>query len=197
MRFDGRFLPAISGLEAFTRGLSGKESNGEPEIDVALGVRYRPLRDVNLFVGGMIDHFFKPKPITEFVLTWGLGFGSNPYPYVTGWKPFWDFGTFGAWRTAEARVLQDARANVGVLYELRTPVRGAIGPTLLGVVGYDNQATNPLAAGIGPSVLSYFWLGGDNYRSYDAILTLQVGYMINVGHDQRQKGWRGHIGLTF
>ena len=53
------------------------------------------------------------------------------------------------------------------------------------------------AFGIGPSVLSRFWIGGDRYRSYDAILTLQVGYLTNIGSDERLKGWRGQIGLTF
>ena len=54
------------------------------------------------------------------------------------------------------------------------------------------RAASPVAAGIGPSLLSYFWLGGDQYRSYDALLSLQVGYLFNVGSDERQRGWRGH-----
>jgi hypothetical protein len=73
----------------------------------------------------------------------------------------------------------------------------AIGPTLLAVAGYDNQAATPWASGVGPSVLSYFWLGGDKYRSYDAILTVQVGYLFNLGSDQRQRGVRGQVGVTF
>jgi tetratricopeptide (TPR) repeat protein len=197
MRFDDRYLPAVAGLEAFTRGLSGKDSNGLRETDAAVGLRYRPFRDLNLYIGGAVDHFFQPNSETEFVLNWGLGLGADPYPYLSGWKPYWDFATFGAWRTADRRVLEDVRANAGFLYEFRSPIRGAIGPTLLAVAGYDNQATTFWAAGIGPSVLSYFWLGGDKYRSYDAILSLQIGYLFNIGNDQRQRGWRGQIGVTF
>ncbi len=197
IRFDGRYLPSFAGLEAFTRGFSGKDSNGVRETDGALGLRYRPIPNLNLYVGGAIDHFLKPESETEFVLNWGLGLGSDPYPYSVGWKPYWDFGTVGSWRTADGRVLEDVRANAGLLYEFRAPVRGAIGPTLLAVAGYDNKAGTPWAGGIGPSVLSYMWLGGDNYRSYDALLSLQIGYVFNVGDDERQRGWRAQIGLTF
>ena len=197
MRFDGRYLPAVQGLEATARGFSGKDSNGVRETDAGVGLRYRPITDLNLYVGGVADHFFDPSSKTEFVLNWGLGLGADAYPYSTGWKPYWDFGTFGAWRTADQRVLEDLRGNVGFLYELRAPLRGAIGPTFLAVAGYDNKATTPWASGLGPSVLAYFWLGGDKYRSYDAVLTLQLGYLFNVGSDERQRGWRGQISVTF
>jgi cellulose synthase operon protein C len=197
VRFDGRYLPAAVGLEAFVRGLTDKDANGTRETETAIGARYRPIDDLNLYFGGSIDHFFQPTPITEPVLNWGLGLGANPYPYVAGWKPYWDFSTIGAWRTSEDRVLEDARGNVGFLYESRSPVRSAIGPTLLTVAGYDNKAAIPLATGIGPSLLSYFWLGGDKYRSYNAVLSLQVGYLFNIGADERQRGWRGQIGVTF
>ena len=197
IRFDGRYLPAVERLEAIARGQSGKDSNGARETDTAIGLRYRPIHDLNLYFGGALDHFFQPKSETEFVLNWGLGLGANAYPYATGWKPYWDFTTFGAWRTADRRVLEDVRANAGFLYEFRSPLRGAVGPTLLAVAGYDNQAATPWATGVGPSVLSYLWLGGDKYRSYDAVLTLQLGYIFNVGSDQRQRGWRGQISLTF
>jgi tetratricopeptide (TPR) repeat protein len=197
VRFDGRYLPAITGLEAFARGLSDKDANGERETDAGAGLRYRPIADLNFYVGGLVDHFFQPKSETEFVATWGLGLGADAYPYVTGWKPYWDFGTFGSWRTADKRVLEDVHGNAGVLYEFRAPLRGAIGPTLLAVAGYDNQATTQWATGVGPSLLSYIWLGGDKYRSYDSIVTLQVGYLFNIGRDQRQRGWRGQISVTF
>ena len=197
VRFDGRYLPTFFGLEAFARGFTGKDSNGIPETDVAVGLRFRPFSDINFYVSGALDHFFKPTSETQFTMNWGLGFGADPYPYVEGWMPFWNFLTIGAWRTADERVLEDARVNLGYLYEFRSPSRMAIGPTLLAVAGYDNKATTPWAAGIGPSLLSYFWLGGDNYRSYDAILTMQVGYIFNVGEDERQRGWRAQIGLVF
>jgi tetratricopeptide (TPR) repeat protein len=197
VRFDGRYLPAAPGLEAFVRGLTDKDATGTRETETAAGLRYRPIDDLNLYFGGSIDHFFQPSPLTELVLNWGLGLGENPYPYAAGWKAYWDFSTIGAWRTAEQRVLEDTRGNVGFLYEFRSPVRSAIGPTLLSVIGYDNKAAIPIATGIGPSLLSYFWLGGDKYRSYDAVVTLQVGYIFSVGADERQRGWRGQIGLTF
>jgi tetratricopeptide (TPR) repeat protein len=197
VRFDGRYLPAVHGVEAYVRGLTDKDANGIRETDTATGVRYRPIDDLNLFFGASIDHFFKPSSITELVLNWGVGLGENPYPYVAGWKPYWDFSTIGAWRTSEQRVLEDVRGNVGFLYEFKSPVRAGIGPTLLAVAGYDNKASIPIATGIGPSLLSYFWLGGDKYRSYDAVLVMQVGYIFNIGEDERQRGWRGQIGVTF
>jgi cellulose synthase operon protein C len=197
IRFDGRYLPAIAGLEAFARGLSDKDANGTRETDTGVGLRYRPIPDLNLYFGGMVDHFYQPNSQTEFVAVWGLGLGADAYPYVSGWKSYWDFGTFGSWRTADQRVLEDVRANAGFMYEFRSPIRMAIGPTVLAVAGYDNQAATPWASGVGPSLLSYFWLGGDKYRSYDALVTLQVGYLFNLGNDQRQRGWRGQLGVTF
>lgn len=197
IRFDGRYLPAIAGLEAFARGLSAKDANGSRETDTGAGLRYRPIPDLNLYFGGMVDHFYQPSSKTEFVALWGLGLGSDAYPYWTGWKAYWDLGTFGSWRTADQRILEDVRANVGLLYEFRSPMRMAIGPTLLAVAGYDNKATNAWAGGVGPSVLGYFWIGGDKYRSYDAIVTVQVGYLFNLGNDQRQRGLRGQVGVTF
>ena len=197
VRFDGRYLPAIEGLEAFARGLTDKDATGARETSTGAGVRYRPLAGLNLYVGGMIDHSYQPKSETEFVALWGVGLGSDAYPYASGWRPYWDFGSFGAWHTSEGRILQDTRGNAGVLYELRAPVRAAVGPTVLAVASYDSQAATPWATGIGPSLLAYVWLGGDRYRSYDAIVTLQVGYLVNVGADQRQQGWRGQVGVTF
>lgn len=197
IRFDGRYLPAVAGLEAFARGLTDKDANGTRETDTGAGLRYRPIPNLNLYFGGMIDQFYQPRSETEFVALWGLGLGADAYPYVAGWKPYWDLGTFGSWRTSDRRVLEDVRANAGFLYEFRSPVRMAIGPTLLAVAGYDNQAASPWASGVGPSVLSYFWLGGDKYRSYDAIVTVQVGYLFNLGNDQRQRGLRGQVGVTF
>jgi hypothetical protein len=46
-------------------------------------------------------------------------------------------------------------------------------------------------------VLSNFWIGGDRYRSYDAVVSVQVGYIFNVGIDERQRGWRATVGVTF
>jgi tetratricopeptide (TPR) repeat protein len=197
VRFDGNYLPDVEGLEAFAHGLSGKDSNGIRETEAGVGLRYRPLRDVNLYFGGMVDHFFQPNSEYELVLNWGLGLGADPYPYARGWKPYWDFGTFGAWRTADTRVLEDVRANAGFLYELPAPLRVAVGPTILAVSGYDNKAVNPIASGIGPSLLTNVWIGGDKYRSYDAVISLQVGYLFNIGIDERQRGWRALLGVTF
>jgi hypothetical protein len=197
LRFDGRYLPAVQGLEAFARGLTGKDANGERETETGAGLRYRPIPDLNFYFGGMADHFFQPRSQTEFVATWGLGLGADAYPYAAGFKPYWDFGTFGSWRTNDRRVLEDVHGNAGSLYGLRAPVRAAIGPTLLAVAGYDSKATTLWAAGVGPSVLAYVWLGGDKYRSYDAVVTVQVGYIFAVGPDERQSGWRAQLGITF
>ena len=197
VRFDGRYLPAVPGLEAVARGLSGKDATGERETDAGIGFRYRPFRGLNLYVGGMFDHFFQPDPKAQFVMTWGLGLGADAYPYTVGWMPYWDFATIGAWRTSEARVLEDTRANLGFLYGFHAPTRGVIGPTIWAVAGYDNRASTPMAGAIGPSILSVFLLGGDKYRSYDAVLSLQFGYLFSIGQDERQRGWRGIVGLTF
>ena len=112
-------MPAIPGLEAYARGLTDKDANGERETDAGAGLRYRPIPDLNLYFGGMLDQFFKPEAETEFIAIWGLGLGADAYPYAAGLKPYWDFGTFGSWRTRDARVLEDVHGNIGALYEFR------------------------------------------------------------------------------
>jgi len=197
VRFDGRYLPAIPGLEALAEGLTDKDANGQRETDLGAGLRYRPIPDLNFYLGGLFDHFFQPHSEDEFVGIWGLGLGADAYPYASGWKPYWDFGTFGSWRTRDARVLEDVHANLGALYALRSLGRVAVGPTLLAVAGYDSKAGTPWAEGIGPTLLSYVWLGGDKYRSYDTVVSLQAGYIFSLGPDKRQSGWRVTLGVTF
>jgi Bacteriophage N adsorption protein A C-term len=94
-------------------------------------------------------------------------------------------------------VLEDVHGNAGFLYGLRAPVRAAVGPMLLAVAGYDSKAATLWAAGVEPSLLAYVWLGGDKYRSYDALLTVRAGYIFAVGADERQSGWRAQVGITF
>jgi tetratricopeptide (TPR) repeat protein len=198
VRFDGRYLAAVPGLEFLVRGQTSKDDIGLRETELGAGLRFRPFKEIDFYVGLLADHFFQPTSRTEALPIWGLGLGTNPYPYIPGWIPYWDFGAFGAYRTAEGQLLQDVRGNIGVMYQFNNGTqRFSIGPTLLAVGSYDNKATHEAAFGIGPSVLSRIWLGGDRYRSYDAILTLQVGYLTNIGNDERLKGWRGQIGLTF
>lgn len=197
VRFDGRYLAAVPGLEFVVRGQTSKDDLGERETELGAGLRFKPFQAVDFYVGILADHFFSPKSRTQALPIWGLSLGTDPYPYVPGWIPYWDFGAFGAWRTDDHQYLQDVRANVGFMYESNGQVRYSIGPTILAVAGYDSLAPHRAAFGIGPSVLSRFWLGGDRYRSYDAILSLQIGYLTNIGSDERQKGWRGQIGLTF
>ena len=68
---------------------------------------------------------------------------------------------------------------------------------MLAAAGYDSKAGTPWAEGIGPTLLSYFWLGGDKYRSYDAVVWLQVGYIFSIGPDKRQSGFCAQLGVTF
>ena len=198
VRFDGRYLAAVPGLEFVVRGQTSKDEIGQRETELGAGLRFRPFKEVDFYVGLLADHFFEPSSRTEALPIWGLGLGTNPYPYIPGWIPYWDFGAFGAYRTANGQLLQDVRGNIGAMYQFNNGTqRFSIGPTVLAVAAFDNKATNEAAFGVGPSILSRFWLGGDRYRAYDAILTLQVGYLFNVGNDERLKGWRGQVGLTF
>lgn len=198
IRFDGRYLAAVPGLEFVVRGQTSKDEIGQRETELGAGLRFRPFKEVDFYVGLLADHFFEPSSKTEALPIWGLSLGTNPYPYIPGWIPYWDFGAFGAYRTANGQLLQDVRGNIGFMYEFNNGVQKfSMGPTILAVAAYDNKATQEAAFGVGPSILSRFWLGGDRYRAYDAILTLQVGYLFNVGSDERLKGWRGQIGLTF
>ena len=180
------------------RGVDRDDEVGERETELGAGLRFRPFKEVDFYVGLLADHFFEPSSRTQALPIWGLSLGTDPYPYVPGWIPYWDFGAFGAYRTANGQLLQDVRGNLGFLYEFNNGTqRFAIGPTVLAIGAFDNKAAHETAFGIGPSILSRFWLGGDRYRSYDASPSLQIGYLTNIGNDERLKGWRGQIGLTF
>ena len=196
VRFDGRYLPNVPGFEVVARGYHGRDFIGTVETIGGIGLRWRPFRNIDFSIGVQAEHYFD-NPRNQVTFYWGLGVGAQPYPYETGWLPYWDFAAFGAYRTLDARLLQDFSVNAGFLYRFRGPVRAAIGPTILAVAGYDSLAGSPWAAGIGPSVMAKFWLGGDKYRSYDAILQLQAAYLTSIGADERQRGWRVQGSVTY
>ena len=141
VRFDGRYLAAVPGLEFLVRGQTSKEETGQRETELGAGLRFRPFRDVDFYVGLLADHFFEPTSRTEALPIWGLGLGTNPYPYIPGWIPYWDFGAFGAYRTAEGQLLQDVRGNIGFMYQFNNGAqRFSIGPTLLAVASLRQQS---------------------------------------------------------
>lgn len=189
VRFDGRYLPNVPGLEMVLRGYNGRDDLGVKEASAGVGLRIRPLQDINLSVSVLAERYVDSS-LTQATLYWGLGFGAQAYPYSDGWIPYWDLATFGAYRTGEQRLLQDLLANGGALYRFRDPIRIATGPALLAVAGYDSKNTSEWASGIGPSLLTKIWLGGDKYRGYDAVFTLQSAYVWSVGADRRQQGFR-------
>ncbi|ABE39954.1 TPR repeat [Rhodopseudomonas palustris BisB5] len=203
VRFDGRYLPAIEGVEAYLSGYHGQDQTGFAETNAQIGVRWRPFRDIDFSIGPSLLQRFEPDVRTQLALNWGLGLGGAAYPYQAKFEgaatdPYWDFAMLGTWRTADHRYLQDAVGNVGVMFGARSDkLKSAIGPTLWGMAAYDSAATDPWAFGVGPSLLGRIWIGGDQYRSYDGLLQFQLGYVTAVGDTKRQQGWRGKIILYF
>jgi hypothetical protein len=47
-------------------------------------------------------------------------------------------------------------------------------------------------------VVARFWFGGDHYRAFDTILTVQTGYLAAVGAGKsRQEGFYGRVALSY
>ena len=198
VRFDGRYLPSAPGLEVFGRAARSRDETHFTESVVAAGLRWQPFRAVNLVLGAEIQHRFDPTPLDQFALLWGYGVGTGlDFPLDRGWRPFASFGAFGSYRFGEERLLQDVQASAGFAYAGRAPMPFLLAPGVLAVVGYDNTEGVPWASGIGPSLLWRAWLGGDADRGYDAILTVQLGYLLAIGKSERQVGPQAKIGLTF
>jgi hypothetical protein len=130
-------------------------------------------------------------------LSYGYGLGGFNFPLAAGHRPFWNFSAFGTYRFGEKRYLQDFVAGLGYVFDHVAPVRVEWGPLVTAVAAYDSADARPWAPGIGPGLIARFWLGGDHYRSHDATLTLQGGYLAPLGSDpNRQEGYYARATLT-
>jgi hypothetical protein len=203
VRFDGRYLPAVEGLEAYTRFYRGQDQTGFVETNADIGVRWRPFRDLDFYLSPAFLQRFQPDDKSQIALNWGLGLGGAAYPYEaelskSAFDLYWDFAALGSYRTGDRRYLQDFIGNIGFTYGARHDYfKTSIGPTLLAVASFDSAADGQWALGAGPSVMGRLWFGGDQYRSYDALLQFQAGYVFAVGNVERQQGWRGKIILYY
>jgi hypothetical protein len=197
VRFDGRYLPALPGLEAFARGYASQDETKFRESYVAVGMRWQPLYDVNFVMAAEVQRRFEPHELTQLALSYGYGVGGFKFPIEAGHRPFWSFGAFGTYRFGERRYLQDFIGNLGYVFDHVAPVRVEWGPLVTAVAAYDSADRRPWAPGIGPGMIARFWLGGDHYRSHDATLTFQGGYLAPLGGLNRQEGYYGRATMTF
>lgn len=218
MRFDGRYLPYLFGLEAFIGGFYSQDQTRFAEGYSRLGMRVRPFDGINFSVSGEWQHYFVGgiyAPYNQFALSWGYGYGgfaysSAPsagaaaavqpadiaYPLETGWQPLTSFATFGQYRSGEQRYLQNATGLLGYSY-WDADSRFVLGPAGMAQASYDNRDLKPFAFGVGPSVVARLWVGGDYYRAYDGIITLQMGYLFPFGESHRLSGLNTTLGVTF
>ena len=217
IRFDGRYLPFVTGFEGFIGGQWSQDQTRFTESYTRTGLRLRPFGGINFSVSGEFQHRFNPKPHNQFVLSWAYGYGgftytsaeggaaasgalqesTTSYPFESGWRPLTSFATYGAYRAGERRYLHDALALLGYAYWSAAPVRAVIGPTAMAGVSYDSSDTRPFALGVGPALVFRSWVGGDEYRAFDGLITLQVGYLFPFGESRRQGGLRMRLGIIF
>jgi len=221
VRFDGRYLPAVAGLQMYARGLGSRDQTDFKENQVALGLRWQPFRETNFYVAPEYRHSFDPAIMDQFVLNWGLGIGGIlyslsdaeltrtgadkatiaiyglNYPYEEEWRPLWSFDTFGSYREREQRYLQSFSGVLSYAYWARTPIRTVLGPALMSSVNYDSVDAKSWAAGAGPGIVFRTWLGGDKYRAYDTLLTLNAGYLFSIGDSKRLNGFQTRVAVTF
>lgn len=215
IRFDGRHLPYIFGLEAFVGGFWSQDQTRFTESYSRGGLRLRPFDGINFNVSAEWQHHFIGGPYNQVALSWGYGYGgfaysSAPsagavnalqpatiaYPYETGWQPLTSFAAYGTYRTGERRYLQNVVGLAGYTYWDSTN-RLVIGPTAMASAGYDSADSRRFAFGVGPGVVFRAWLGGDKHRAYDGLVTVQAGYLFPFGESLRQGGLVTNIAITF
>jgi tetratricopeptide (TPR) repeat protein len=218
LRFDGRYLPYLLGLEGFVGGRWSQDQTRFTESFSRLGLRLRPFDGINFSISAEYQHRFDPRPLNQVALSWAYGYGgfayssvqggaaeasavqgatTTNYPFESGWRPLTSFSTFGTFRVAERRYLQDALGLLGYSYWSASPFRFVAGPAAMAQASYDNLAKRRLALGLGPSVIFRAWTGGDQYRAYDGLITLQVGYLFPFAASRRQGGLKIQLSLTF
>jgi cellulose synthase operon protein C len=216
MRFDGRHLPYIFGLETFVGGFWSQDQTRFTEGYSRLGVRLRPFDGINFSVSGEWQHYFTgAAPSNQFALSWAYGYGgfayssavsagaasalqppTLSYPVETGWRSLTSLATYGSYRTGEHRYLQNAVGLLGYAY-WDASSRMVVGPAAMSVASYDSADLRPFAAGVGPAIVLRGWLGGDAYRAYDRLFTLQMAYIFPFAESRRQGGLTATLGITF
>ena len=216
IRFDGRFLPYIFGLEGLIGGFWSQDQTRFTESYSRLGLRLRPFDGVNFSVSAEWQHYFtRNAPFNQLALSWGYGYGGfayssatsagaagaieptdMSYPHETTWQPLTSFATYGTYRAGERRYLQNAVGLLGYSY-WDADSRVVLGAAAMGMATYDSADTRRFAFGAGPALVARTWLGGDFYRAYDGILTAQIGYLFPFGESRRQGGLNATIGVSF
>jgi len=198
LRFDGRHLPSVSGLEAYIRGSWSRDQNNFTESDLAIGLRWRPFEGTNFVVASEWMHRFDPRELDQLAINWGYSLGGISFPYEEGWEFFSTAGAYGSWRLSEERYLQNLAGSVGFAYNQRAPFSYVIAPSFAFDASYDSADSNHrFAFGVGPAVDFTTWLGGDMYRGYDFRGSLQIKYLVPIGASARQSGWRLSFDMEF
>jgi hypothetical protein len=217
LRFDGRHLPSFYGLEFLVGGFWSQDRTRFTEGYSRFGLRLRPIDGVNFSVSAEWQHHFTKKnvPYNQLVLSWGYGYGGFAYssagsagaagalepamlnyPHESAAQPLVSVATYGTFRVGEQRYLQNAVGLLGYSY-WDANSRMMLGAAAMGMGAYDSADARQFAFGVGPAIVARAWLGGDYYRAYDGILSIQIGYLFPFGESRRQGGLNTTIGINF
>jgi hypothetical protein len=118
------------------------------------------------------------------------------YPHESAAQPLVSVATYGTFRVGEQRYLQNAVGLLGYSY-WDANSRMMLGAAAMGMGAYDSADARQFAFGVGPAIVARAWLGGDYYRAYDGILSIQIGYLFPFGESRRQGGLNTTIGINF
>lgn len=216
LRFDGRHLPSFYGLECLIGGFWSQDQTRFREAYSRLGLRLRPFDGINFSVSAEWQHHFTNNaPYNQLALSWGYGYGGFAYssagsagaagalepsmlnyPHETTWQPLVSIATYGSYRVGERRYLHNGVGLLGYSY-WDANARTVLGAAAMGMGTYDSADARQFAFGVGPALVARAWLGGDYYRAYDGILSVQIGYLFPFGESRRQGGLNTTIGVSF
>jgi hypothetical protein len=218
LQFDGRYLPFVKGLEAFVGALRSQDQTDFVEAYSRLGLRLRPIDNVNFSLSAEWQHYFAGSVAhDQLALSWGYGYGGFAYssepnagaagalqpttqtatfPLDSGWRPLTSFATYGQYRTGEGRYLQSAVGILGyACWDLER--RFVVGPSAMVSGSYDSADGRPLAFAAGPALVARLWFGGNYYRAYDGVVSLQLGYLFPFGESARLGGVNAVLSFSF
>ncbi|HZH25925.1 MAG TPA: hypothetical protein VEY95_01975 [Azospirillaceae bacterium] len=194
---DGRVFQAYARLSNDAPG-AGSPAPGTDSLLGAVGVRYKPLADLNLVLAAERHIAFGDAATSDWLVRAGYsgGFGLDLNPVEQTWTFEQHYAEAGYYLQQE-RALFSAEARYG----LTTKLFGSqtlTGSAYLGAgLSYDQAEPMPFAAGIGPGLSLRYWFRETAHRAPASYVQVDFGYRVPVTASDRAGGIVLQVHVSF
>ncbi len=178
----------VRGFENVWDGSGG--AVGEQTVQGDVGVRYKPLTDLNAIL--VVDKMFRigNAAIDDLVLRFAYsdGSGGDLSAAQKSW-PTWSIYTDGSYFTTTPQYIQTYEARFGRSWRLDSlNDRVSITPHLVVSGDYESLAAQPSSLGYGPGISMRGWFREDAHHAPASWLDLTVQYRFEVTQTNRAHG---------